>query len=246
MYGSGKKRPFSLKKARAGEIISIAKIILAGTLLFIHIYPVSSRGESDSITERALYRPGISRINGIRATCEKGSEEFYSCYIASIKKDGATKEAIAFVKLLGEPGYMREFREAGPVDIAFVNFPFRANENQGCFLVNGNPRMVNVDDLAAITPRMLRNNAEYLKIKEKYPDVTIWIGDRTGTDFIRTVQLKGGGVRFTIPYRLTEGCRACEDVGKAKIGIDFDGSGNLIGRTAFEVRAVKQEERNGK
>lgn len=240
---NGKKKPFfRQKKKKTGKNMVLARIVIAGIMLLLHTYPVSSRGETDSITEGAIYKPDTSRINGIRETCGKSKKDFYSCYIAFIQKDGATKEAIAFIKLLGEPGYMRDYKKAGAVGIAFVIFPFRANENNGCFLVNGNPPLINVDDMAEITSKMLQNDEEYLKLKKKYPDIALWMGDRTGTDFIRTVQLKKGGVRFSIPYRLTEGCRACEDVGEARIGLDFDARGNITGRTVLKVRAVNEKE----
>lgn len=233
-----KKTIFCMKTKKERRACYLAAIFLAGALLIVHICVPYARGESGRITEKAIYKPKKSWMNEIRNECSMCAEVFYSCYIRLIERYGAKNEALAFIKLLGEPGYMRAFKKAGPVDIAFVDFPFRANENNGCFLVNGKPGLINVDDLTEITEEMLKNSAEYAKLKKTYPDISLWIGERTGTGFVKAMGLGEGGVRFSLPYRLTEGCRACRDVGKAKIGFDFDAQGNFLGRKVIELKTV--------
>lgn len=237
---SQKTRTYRLSSKKKKKVIDLTGIVLTAALLLINVSTGFAGEGTDKITEKALYQPGVSQIDEIRDKCDKVQEDFYRCYEKSIQKAGATKEAAALTRLLGEPGYLRDFKKVGPVDIAFVNYPFRANENQGCFLVNGNPHMINVDDLAAITPEMLQKNREYMKLKNRYPEIGLWMGDRTGTGFIRTRRLKGGGARFSVPYRLTKGCRACEDVGKMWAGFYFDKMGNFIKREVIKVQAVKE------
>ena len=47
----------------------------------------------------------------------------------------------------GQVGIMVAFEKVGPVDVARVLYPLRANDNYGLLLVNGDPAILDVDDL---------------------------------------------------------------------------------------------------
>jgi hypothetical protein len=63
------------------------------------------------------------------------------CFLTEIRAAGASSEAVAFAKSLADKGYgyLREFRDTGRVDVAYVEFFLRANEMEGVYLVNGLP-----------------------------------------------------------------------------------------------------------
>ena len=42
---------------------------------------------------------------------------------------------------------MTGFQNEGPVAFAWITYPLRANTNYGLLLLNGQPRIVNVEDL---------------------------------------------------------------------------------------------------
>src|SRR5262245_60543103 len=85
--------------------------------------------QADAISSAALWQPGMSTMESIRDECARATQ-FNECFLSKMQKSGASPQAVAFVRLNGQLGYMRDFLEAGHVDVAFVNFPFRANENQ--------------------------------------------------------------------------------------------------------------------
>lgn len=184
------------------------------------------------ISEKAVYRPAPALLDDVRDKCGKGPDTFDECYIKALKKAGANKAVIKFIKLVNEPGYVREFQEIGPVDVVFADFPFRANENQGIYIVNGDPRIINVDDLPAIKESMLEHNRSYTALKKKYPNIALWIGDRSQ---VSIEHMKEGKLRIAVPYRLTNGCRACEGLGTVHIGFDFDRAGKFEGRKLIDV-----------
>ena len=174
----------------------------------------------------------------IRPRCGSAAN-FSECFVAQMQKGGASPEAIAFTKLTDNTGYLRDFRDTGRVDVAYVNYPFRANENQGCLLVNGNPRVIDVDDTSDIPKDDLLKNARYAELAQKYPDITIFPGDRNGTDYPAIEKLPDGGQRFIVTYRLLNGCHACERVGNVSFAFDFDRAGKLIGRKFHAVEGIR-------
>lgn len=221
--------------------LSRINIIRTLALLFF-IMPVlsffSGLYAAEPITAAAIYRPNPAFLDEVRTQCGSGADSFDTCFLKMLGKAGATKGAVDFARLIDEPGFMTKFKKVGPVDIAFTDLPFRANENSGVYLVNGTPKVVNIDDLSAITGPMLEKNPRYMALKKKYPDIGLFMGERTSGS-IRTARLKDGKLQFTVLYRLTTGCRACEDVGTARIGFYFDRKGTFEGRKLIDVLPAK-------
>ena len=212
------------------------------SLLFF-IVPVlmllSGLHAAEPITAAAIYQPAPAFLDEVRTQCGSGPDPFESCFYKMLGKAGATAAAADFARLIDEPGFMTKLKKVGPVDIAFAELPFRANENSGVYLVNGTPRVINVDDLSAITGPMLEKDPRYMALKKKYPDIGLFTGDRAPEGTVRVERLKAGKLRFTVPYRLTTGCRACEDVGTARIGFDFDRKGVFEGRKLIGIQPAK-------
>jgi hypothetical protein len=157
------------------------------------------------------------------------------CFISFMEKSGASPQAVAFAKFIDMRVFLRSFRETGPVDIAYVAHPFRANENYGYLLVNGDPTMIDVDNLNALPKKQLESDPRYMKLAAKYPDIAIWPGDRFSTEYPTMERLPDGGQRFVVEYRLTDFCHACEVIGKATFGFDFDSKGKFLGIKALRV-----------
>ncbi len=85
--------------------------------------------------------------------CDKSVPSgFAECVIDHMAKAGASADAVSFTHELykqshGDVGIMTGFQAVGPVDIAWITYPLRANTNYGLLLVNGKPQIVNVEDL---------------------------------------------------------------------------------------------------
>lgn len=181
-----------------------------------------------TIDTKALWQPGMQGMADIRKTCGS-APDFGVCFAAQMQKEGASPQAVAFTKLTDNTGFLRDFKEAGRVDIAYVNYPFRANENQGCLLVNGSPRTVDVDDTSLLSQSDLAKNSQYAELAKKYPNIAIFPGDRSGTNYPVAEKLPGGGQRFIVSYWLLNGCHACERVGEVSFAFNFDGTGKFTG-----------------
>jgi predicted secreted protein len=152
-----------------------------------------------------------------------------------MKGSGASPEAIAFSRDMGNEAWLRAFRESGRVDIAYVTYPFRANENQGILLVNGDPSPVDVDGSAVPSRGALEKDLVFEALAKRYPDISLWPGDRFGTDQPVAEQLPGGGTRFHVGYLLRNGCHACEEIGSAVFAFDFDSGGRFTGTKLMMV-----------
>ena len=182
------------------------------------------------IGPEACWSPEAKVMENIRADCAPlAGTAFEECFIAGMQKSGASPQAVAFTKSIGNLGYMEELRRFGPVDIAFVVYPFRANENQGFLLINGTPPQIDVDDLSLLSPENFKKDPRYARLKQRYSAVTLWQGDRSDREYPLLERTPDGGQRFIVRYRLLNGCHACELAGYAGYVFEFDKTGRFSG-----------------
>lgn len=160
---------------------------------------------------------------------------FQECFIKLMRDMGASSEALRFTSLTDTTGYVRHFVSTGPVDVAYVCYPFRANENFGITLVNGDPGMIDVDDFQYVDLTLLKKDSTYLKIVEEYPDAAVWPGDRFHFDRPKHESLPDGGQRFIVRYNLQNSCHACAHIGLVDFAFDFDRDGRFIGTRLVRV-----------
>jgi hypothetical protein len=192
------------------------------------------------VTAKAIWAPGVPVLQDIRDHCGKTpNEPFADCFYSMMQKSGASPEALAFTRQTGNAGYLRDFQDLGPVGVAFVQFPSRANENQGAFIVNGTPAMIDIDQQSLLAQDELQKNLTFATIAERTPQVAVWPGDRNGTSYVVIKRLPLGGVRVTVPYTLRNGCRACDALGSAVFAFDFERSGRYLGTKLLGVTARK-------
>ena len=94
---------------------------------------------SPRVTDAAAWNPSPDVVAAIRARCEPDPAHLESCFLAEMKSAGASAEAVAFSKSLAGTGviYLRAFRQVARVDVAYIQYVFRANELEGVLLVNG-------------------------------------------------------------------------------------------------------------
>jgi hypothetical protein len=179
----------------------------------------------------------------VASTCgELRLPKSQQCLIKMFEREHAPAAAKFTRRIQGE-GYMRAFRKVGPVDIAYVTYPFRANENNGILLVNGSPAIINVDDFKALPQKDLKKDPSYKALLASFPDAMLFMGERFSTDVPTVEQLSDGGISFIVPYRLNNVCRACERLAIVSFGFDFDATGTFL---RIRYVGLRPEEKGGR
>jgi hypothetical protein len=217
---------------------SLPTLILGilGALLLL-ASQVSAEAPTPVIGEDSEWNPSTETIRKIHQECsEKSAPDFGRCFVDFMGQAGATPQATVFARSTGNTGYLAHFIKQGRVNLAYVHYPFRANENEGWFLVNGDPAMIDVDSLRDLPNRQLEENPAYLRIKEKFPRVMLFGGNRTIASPPEMIEQATGGQRFIVEYRLLNGCHACERVGSVKFAFDFAPDGKYLGPSLLEVQ----------
>jgi predicted secreted protein len=188
------------------------------------------------ITRDAIWNADKQTVQLAKQRCaEVGGQQLEECFADSMAQLGAPPEAVAFTRYFGLGTFVRKFRETGRVDVAYIIYPFRANENNGCFLVNGDPPIVDVDDIPLLPRESMELDKTYAAIKKKYPRVTMWPGDRFHKQYPTLEVTPGGGQNFLVPYALRNFCHACEILGTAFFSFDFDKEGKFIGARFLRI-----------
>jgi hypothetical protein len=191
----------------------------------------------------AVFQPGMGGMQAARDTCgQVPGPQFGGCFVQQMQAAGASPQAVAFMHAIDDNGFMRDFTDSGVVGIAFAFFPFAANENQHCLLVNGTPKVIDVDDYKLLPQGDLAKNSVYAALLRKYPNLAVFPGDRSGTGFITAISRPEGGQRFVVPYVLVDGCHACTRTGALQLAFDFDGTGKFLGTSVAGVRASDSQQ----
>ncbi|MDD2335985.1 MAG: protease inhibitor I42 family protein [Geobacteraceae bacterium] len=194
------------------------------------------------VEKSAVWKPGPDFLEILHARCDAlAFPQLGKCFASLMKESGASPEALAFTGCLGNEAWLRAFRKKGRVDVAYLTYPFRANENQGVLLVNGAPSPIDIDNLDLLTQDELKQDIVYGELAKRYPDICLWPGDRYGTETPVVESLAKRRLRFYVVYLLRNGCHACEKVGSALFAFDFDAEGKYRGDRLMMVTDTTQE-----
>lgn len=183
---------------------------------------------SGHVGPRTVWRPGRQVIAKIRTKCSADPATVRECFLREMQRAGASPEAVAFSEAMSENGYgyLRAFRHTGRVSVAYVQYVFRANEMEGVFLVNGQPKAIDVDDYKYLSSEQWRKNAHYVSLLKRYPQLSVWPGQRNDLSLPRAITSEKGQ-KFDLDYTLRNGCHACAQVGTGVVSFFFDGLGRF-------------------
>jgi len=176
-------------------------------------------------------------ITGAHAACDKSAPSgLAECFMAQMAKAGASADAVSFTRELykqshGDLGIMTGFQPVGPVDIAWITYPLRANTNNGLLLVNGHPQIVNVEDLKLLDRKAMEQSPQFKDLKYQFPNVDLWPGDRDGKTWPNSQTDANGVTQFVASYPLINGCHACARAGFAMFTWNFNAQGKFQGTT---------------
>jgi len=217
-----------------------AYILLAS--LFVCVSLAAQSKPSSSLTKiggSAVWQLPAQFVTTVHAACERSSGSNYAeCMIGQMAKAGAPGDAVQFTRELyrqshGEFGVMTGFQDEGLVAFAWITYPLRANTNYGLLLLNGQPRIINVEDLKLLDVKSMKRSSQFQDLKQQFPNVDIWPGDRDGRTWPNSQAGPAGGVQFTVAYPLIDGCHSCAHAGTAIFNWNFDARGKFLG-TSFQ------------
>ncbi len=148
------------------------------------------------------------------------------CVVEAMRGAGATPAAIAAAQRLAAqdtPGYVSAWDDRSGVGVATLEFPLRANTNQGTWLVDAGGRTIDVD--ADVLPDDARAGPAAKAFFDRHPDAAPFAPAQAAG----TAPLPDGGIRllYATPLR---GCHACADDGTLTLGYDFDAQRRFIGK----------------
>jgi hypothetical protein len=206
--------------------------------LFLLVAPASAGDSAFPVGAAAVWNPPAGFLAAMHAACDARPERLSECFLERMRAAGASSEAVAFTERAGGLQYMRAFREAGRVDVAWAVNPFRANTNDLVDLVNGDPPILDVDDPKHLEPAVLERYPGYAAMRRAHPKLTSFPGDRHDRHAVQRVAQVGGGQRFVVGEDLRDGCHACAILGKARVAFDFDAGGKFRGVQVLMVEAT--------
>jgi hypothetical protein len=213
--------------------------VLLASLFVCASLTAQSKSSSTKIGASAVWQLPAQFATTAHAACERSSGSNYAeCMIGQMAKAGAPGDAVQFTRELyeqshGEFGVMTGFQNEGPVAFAWITYPLRANTNYGLLLLNGQPRIVNVEDLKLLDLKTMKQSSQYRDLKAQFPKVDVWPGDRDGKTWPNSQAGPDGGTQFTVAYPLINGCHACARAGAAIFNWNFDAKGKFLG-TSFQ------------
>jgi predicted secreted protein len=183
--------------------------------------------QGGSFDRNVAWNPPEGFREKVFTACADADGHFGLCFAEQMRKAGASPQVLRFTKLIDNDGYVASFRSVDKLAIALVNYPFRANENNGLLVLNGNPQPVNIDDFQNLPQNDLKLDASYAALLKKSPDASLWPGDRSSTDDLLVVSFPDGSQEFVASYRVQAGCHACAVLGQADFGFVFDSGGKF-------------------
>ncbi len=211
-------------------------LLLATLAVSSYCLPQSKPG---AIGPSAVWQPPTSFLTGVRAACGNPLSERKDnkCLIDQMSKAGASADAINFTREFykeshGDIGIMTGFNRVGPVDIAWVVYPTHNPRNYGLFLVNGDPKLVNTENLKQLDQNAMQKSFQYQSLQSQFPKVGLWPGDRDGQTWPNSQAGLSGGLQFIVGYPLRNGCQTCAHAGFALFTWNFTADGKFTG-TSF-------------
>jgi len=212
-----------------------ARSLVACALLSLCCFAQSQSEANISLS--AVWTVTPQFLAAAHAACDASHPGDVNCLVEQMSQAGASADAVNFTRRLykqskGEFGIMTGFQNQKPVSFAWITYPLRANTNYGLLLVNGQPPIVNVEDLRMLDQKAMKQSFQFQDLKNQFPKVDIWPGDRDGKEWPNSQAGPNGGTQFVVSYPLINGCHACARAGFAIFTWNFDGKGKFTG-TSF-------------
>jgi predicted secreted protein len=222
-------------------VVLFATMVVSPTSVLAESETDAHKGTSPAITKEMVWNSDRQTVQTAKQRCSDfGGRQLEECFADAMEGLGASAEAASFTRSFGSGVFVRKLRETGRIDVAYVIHPFRANEPAGILLVNGEPPIIDVDDIALLPKEVMEQDKTYGVMKKSYPRLTLWPGDRSSKYPLLEV-LPDGGQAFVLPYMLRNLCHSCEVLGTAFFAFDSDKEGKLMGMRFLRVEQAPKK-----
>ncbi len=185
-----------------------------------------------------VWQPPAGLVSNAKA-CGNPSDgrKYADCFMTQMTKAGAPAGAVSFTREFykenhGEIGILTGFTHFQTVGIAWVVYPLHQPSNYGLFLINGDPRFVNVEDLKQLDQKGMEQSFQFQDLKSLFPKVAVFPGNRDGRTWPNVQYGSDGGLQFVVSYPLRNGCPTCSNAGRAIFTWNFTHDGKFTG-TSF-------------
>jgi len=203
--------------------------------------PAPSAAEPAPIGPESVWNPPADFNEKFRAACARLEGSLFSdCFVAQMAKAGAPPPAVAFARRVNGMGFARTFHDAGRVDLVWAEYPYRANENRVCLIVNGDPPLLDIDDVSRIDQAELARNPIWASLLQRHPKAAIFPANREDTTRPGVQRIAGGGTTFTAGYEVHDGCHACAVIATMRVLWRFDAAGRFLGT---EIKSIRRGRR---
>jgi hypothetical protein len=230
------------KPFRSSAAISVTSSVIVSCILNVCILgsgtaSAAAATEPPKIGASAVWQVTQEFTTNAHNACDKSAPSgFAECAIGQMNKAGASPDSVSFTRELyrqshGDVGIMTGLQAVGPVDIAWITYPFRANNNNGLLFINGEPRIVNVENLKLLDRKTMEQSPQFKDLKFRFARVDVWPGDRDGKTWPNSQTGPNGGIQFVVAYPLIDGCHACARAGFALFTWNFTAQGKFLGTT---------------
>lgn len=219
-------------------------LLLASYVVFLE---VQANGDSDDlIGPSAVWQPAQSELSAIQHTCVPRGRAYSECFLKLMGDSGATEEAQSFSRNYAEQNrgvvaFLNGFRPEAVVDVGYGFFPSGADVTERWLLLNGTPGIIDVDNVALLPQAEMMNDPAYQALRQRYPHVTLFDGDRSLDGMPDAAALPDDGQSFTVDYPLKDRCRACAVVAQASFSFNFDADGKLLNVKFLKITPATSE-----
>ena len=212
---------FTLVTALSGQ--SFHKNSKSGSL------SVTGSASTATITSAAVWQLAPGFLDNAHLACDHIAVKTRSeCFINKMVRAQAPSAAVQFSRRFllangGEFGVLARFQKVGPVNMAKVIYPLRADKgaNWALLLVNGDPQILDVDDLQRLDMQGL---------KRSYPEILqVEGGGRSGTMWEEVRRRQDGGETFIVNYWPIRQSPNSPQMSPAAFEWNFDPAGKFLG-----------------
>jgi hypothetical protein len=223
----GRSRNTTEVRRRGLLLVVLAAVVVASSTGLASVRDRDEPAASDRVGQHQVWQLPRIAIGDLQGCAEPVRRE---CVRKVMERHGASAEAFEFYCRTG--WFLTKLKETGgPVRLASVVNPWRANENEQPALVGGNPAVVYPEEAAV----SVDDDAAFKALKKRFPQVILWAPGPA----LEKSTTTAGGQSFVFRYRLLNGCHACAVLGRARVEFDFAPDGTFRGAKLLNVDRKK-------
>lgn len=216
----------NIKDAQFRSIISFIPLFLLLTLPGFAQIPLPGAAR---LTPEAAWNSTDPQVEQLMVRCWASEQAVARAAVPAVMQDlGAPAAAVELAAERGDGSYLRLMDTSNVVHMAVIHYPLRASDAHELLFLMPDGEVLDVDQALPFPQEELMRDADYVALKERYPELAFHPSDRSPSSLPRFEALPAGRTRVIIEYRLTNGCRACARAGYARGAFYFDAEGRFI------------------